>query len=42
MRLARELPPRKAAAIVAEVYGLKARQVYERPLALQGSKDCGW
>ncbi len=35
MRLALELPPRKAAAIVAEVYGLKARQVYERLLALK-------
>ena len=41
MRLALELPPRKAAAIVAEVYGLKARQVYERLLALKVKKTRG-
>lgn len=35
-RLAQELPPRKAAAIVAETYGLKARDLYARLLDLRG------
>lgn len=36
MRLAEVLPPRKAAAIVAETYGLKARDLYARLLDLRG------
>jgi 16S rRNA (cytidine1402-2'-O)-methyltransferase len=35
-RLAEVLPPRKAAAIVAETYGLKARDLYARLLDLRG------
>lgn len=35
IRLGAELPPRKAAALVAEIHGLKAREVYERLLQLK-------
>lgn len=36
-RLAQELPPRKAAAIVAEAYGLKARALYDLLLGREQS-----
>jgi 16S rRNA C1402 (ribose-2'-O) methylase RsmI len=35
IRLGAELPPRKAAALVADIHGLKAREVYERLLELK-------
>lgn len=39
LRIAQEMPPKKAAAIVADVLGLKKNQVYDRLLALQGDAD---
>ena len=33
--IAKELPPKKAAAIVADVTGLKKSAIYDRLLALQ-------
>lgn len=37
LRIAQELPPKKAASIVADVLGLKKGQVYDRLLTLQQS-----
>lgn len=39
LRIAQEMPPKKAAAIVADVLGLKKNQVYDRLLVLQGDAD---
>lgn len=39
LRIAQEMPPKKAATIVADVLGLKKNQVYDRLLALQGDAD---
>lgn len=37
LRIAQELPPKKAAAVVADVLGLKKSAVYDRLLALQSA-----
>ncbi len=37
LRIAQELPPKKAAAVVADVLGLKKSAVYDRLLALQNA-----
>lgn len=39
LRIADELPPKKAAGIVADVLGLKKAQVYDRLLALQDKRQ---